>query len=203
VSSFVEPCIPTQGLYPPKGPNWVHEVKFDGFRCQLHKHGDDVVLFSRNGKDFTKHYLIVRAAAGAIPVRSMILDGEFTAYADDGREDFKALLERRTPHHLCLWVFDLLALHGRSQRINPLWKRRMTLDSVMDKIHSPNIRYSEQFQDPDALLAECARRGLEGIVSKRTDKGYRSGKSTDWIKVKAKGWREHNAWRGEFFQTGR
>jgi bifunctional non-homologous end joining protein LigD len=81
----------------------VHEVKFDGYRCQLHKHGDDVVLFSRNGRDFTKHYLIVRAAAAAIPLRSLILDGELTAYADDGREDLKALLERRTPHHLCLW----------------------------------------------------------------------------------------------------
>jgi bifunctional non-homologous end joining protein LigD len=195
--------MPTQGMYPPKGPNWAHEVKFDGYRCQLHKYGADVVLFSRNGRDFTKHYLIVRAAAAAIPMRSLILDGELTAYADDGREDIRALLERRTPHHLCLWVFDILALDGRSQRINPLWKRRMTLDSVMDKIHSPNIRYSEQFQDPDALLAACIRRGFEGVVSKRTDKGYQSGKSTDWIEVKAKGWRERNAWRGEFFQTGR
>ena len=190
-------------MYPPKGPNWAHEVKFDGYRCQLHKYGADVVLFSRNGRDFTKHYLIVRAAAAAIPMRSLILDGELTAYADDGREDIRALLERRTPHHLCLWVFDILALDGRSQRINPLWKRRMTLDSVMDKIHSPNIRYSEQFQDPDALLAACIRRGFDGVVSKRTDKGYQSGKSTDWIEVKAKGWRERNAWRGEFFQTGR
>jgi bifunctional non-homologous end joining protein LigD len=188
-------------MYPPKGPNWVHEVKFDGYRCQLHKQGDDVVLFSRNGNDFTKRYLIVRAAAAAIPFRSLILDGELTAYAADGREDFKALLERRAPHHLCLWVFDLLALHNRSQRVNPLWKRRMTLDAVMDRIHSPNIRYSEQFQDPDALLAECARRGLEGIVSKRTDQGYQSGKSADRIKIKTKGWRDRNAWRGEFFQT--
>jgi bifunctional non-homologous end joining protein LigD len=187
-------------MYPPKGPNWVHEVKFDGYRCQLHKHGDDVVLFSRNGKDFTKRYQIVGAAAAAIPFSSLILDGELTAYAEDGSEDFDALLEGRAPHHLCLWVFDLLVLHGRSQRINPLWKRRMTLDAVMDKIHSPNIRYSELFPDPDALLAECARRGLEGLVSKRMDKGYQSGKSTDWIKVKTKEWREHNAGRGEFFQ---
>ena len=58
-------------MYPPKGPNWAHEVKFDGYRCQLHKYGADVVLFSRNGRDFTKLYLIVRAAAAAIPMRSL------------------------------------------------------------------------------------------------------------------------------------
>jgi bifunctional non-homologous end joining protein LigD len=189
-------------MYPPSGPNWVHEVKFDGYRCQLHKHGDDVVLFSRNGKDFTKHYLIVRAAAGAIPVQSVILDGDMTAYADDGREDFKALLERGTPHHLCGWVFDLLELHGRSQSVNPLWKRRMTVDAIMEKIHSPNIRLGA-VQGPGRLVAECQRSGLEGVVSKRVDKGYQSGKSTDWIKVKAKGGRERNAWRGDFFQAGR
>jgi ATP-dependent DNA ligase len=63
------------------------------------------------------------------------------------------------------------------------------------------MRYSDQFQDPDSLLAECARRGLEGVVSKRVDKGYQSGKSTDWIKVKANGWRERNAWRGDFFHS--
>lgn len=64
--------------------------------------------------------MIVRAAAAAIPFRSLIVDGEMTAYTDDGRETFKALLERRAPCHLCLWVFDLLALHDRASALTRL-----------------------------------------------------------------------------------
>src|SRR5205085_4248434 len=85
---FIEPCLPTLAKEPPAGPAWVHEVKFDGYRLQVHKERKDVALLSKNGNDFTSRFRDIAIAAALIATKSVILDCELTACADDGTPDF-------------------------------------------------------------------------------------------------------------------
>ena len=100
---------------------------------------------------------------------------------------------------MCVWVFDILSLRGQDLRPLPFITRRYKLDRVMGSYGSPLIQYSEFFSNPYRLLAACGKFKLEGIVSKRLDRPYRSGRTTDWIKVKCASWREANTWRHDFF----
>ena len=195
---FIEPCIPTVAKEPPGCGSFVHEVKFDGYRCQIYKDGEAVTLYSRNGNDFTERYRAIATAALSIPMKSVVLDCELTVCNDTGTPDFSALL-RRKHDALCIWVFDILAHNGKDLRRLPLWQRREKLDKLMQRIKSPIVRYSELFDDPLKLLHACSERGMEGVVSKRRDRPYQSGRSRDWIKVKCPNWRDENRWRHEFF----
>jgi bifunctional non-homologous end joining protein LigD len=178
----------------------MHEVKFDGFRTQLHKAGADAKIYSKNGHDFTSRYPAIVTALKALPVRSAILDAELTLCAADGVPQFyRLLMSRFDQGELCAWAFDLLELDGEDLRQEPLEARKAALAKLLRKA-SPFLRASESFSDPVKLLAECERRGLEGIVSKRRDSLYRSGKSSAWIKVKCGAWREANRDRRELFE---
>ena len=196
---FIEPCIPTLKNESPAHPVWAHEVKFDGYRIQIHKDGRDVALYSRKGNDFTARYASFAGAVAKLSSKSFILDGELCACDEDGYPNFSARL-RRSDLPLCVWVFDILSQHGKDLRALPLMVRRRKLETLMARVQNPVIRLSETFTDPHALLVECSKRKLEGIVSKRIDRPYTSGRSGDWIKVKCPEWREKNSWRGEFFQ---
>jgi bifunctional non-homologous end joining protein LigD len=199
---FIEPCLPTLAKEPPEGFGWVHEVKFDGYRLQLHKEEKDVVLLSKNGNDFTDRFPEVGIAAALIPTKSAILDCELTACADDGTPDFRGLLfKREVP--LCIWVFDILALNGKDVRDLKLSARRQKLNKLMARVRSPHIQCSQVFFDAHALLKVCGERRMEGIVSKRVDRPYISGPSKDWVKVKCPEWRETNQWRHDFFAKGK
>jgi bifunctional non-homologous end joining protein LigD len=132
-----------------------------------------------------------------MPVRAAIIDAELTACDASGMPDFTALL--RKPDYICVWCFDLLSINDKDLRPLPYRERKARLESLVNRSGDDHIRYSEHFEDPEALLKACARMKLEGIVSKRADASYRSGPSKDWIKVKCPAWREENAWRGEFF----
>jgi bifunctional non-homologous end joining protein LigD len=132
-----------------------------------------------------------------LPTRSCIVDGELIAAGADGEPDFLALLHgRHVP--VCVYAFDLLELRGRDLRDQPLVQRRAQLDALLDQSRSDLIRYSDSFPDANALLVECARRGLEGIVCKRKDAPYRSGTRSGWIKVKTAEWKAANQYRGSF-----
>jgi bifunctional non-homologous end joining protein LigD len=76
---------------PPAGDAWLHEVKFDGYRCQLHKAGDDIVIFSKNGREFTNRFPGIRDSALTLPCKSAVIDGEVVACKEDGTPDFRAL----------------------------------------------------------------------------------------------------------------
>jgi bifunctional non-homologous end joining protein LigD len=196
--NFIRPCLPTPRKEPPAGGGWLHEIKFDGFRVQVHKHGRDVALFSRGGTEWSDRYPAITEAIAKLPTRAVILDAELTACNPDGWTNFSALLRKRHGH-LCIWVFDILAQNGKDLRELPLASRRQKLDALMARVRSDVIRYSEPFPDPLRLLAACAEHKLEGIVSKRLHRPYRSGPSSSWIKVKCPEWRLANQWRHEFF----
>jgi len=201
---FIEPCQPVLRDRPPKGADWIHEVKFDGYRVQLHKQGEATAVLSRNGFDFTNRYSTIARALTNVPSKSVILDGELIASSVEGIPEFYALhlrSKRLPPGRLCVWVFDVLELNGADLRSEPLVKRRRHLEGLMRKVEPSAIRLSETFDDPERLLIACEERGLEGIVSKRRAAPYVSGKTHSWIKVKCKAWRAANRERYKLFEA--
>ena len=198
-SAFVVPSQPVLRKQPPSGPQWIHEVKFDGWRAQLHKAGDEVAIFTRKGNDYTARFPAIRDSLLMLQANSAIIDAEAVACGDDGKPDFKALMENATGA-LCAWCFDLMELNGQDMRSLPLLERRVQLRHLLAKADENALRYSDEFEDPLKLLAAAEREGLEGIVSKLNYQPYRSGKNPGWIKVKCRSWREANRNRWEMFE---
>jgi bifunctional non-homologous end joining protein LigD len=198
-SPFIIPSQPAERIRPPAGDAWLHEVKFDGYRCQLHKAGNDIVIFSKNGRDFTNRFPGIRDAVLTLPCKSAIIDGEVVACKNDGTPDFRALHSGNYSQEiLCVWAFDLMEINGEDLRPSPLVARKRKLETLLRRHDHPYVRYSEPFKNGEQLLAECRQRGLEGVVSKRKQAPYKSGKC-DWIKVKCAQWIEANKNRGDLF----
>jgi bifunctional non-homologous end joining protein LigD len=198
-SAFIVPCSPTLRAHPPTGDTWLHEIKFDGWRIQLHKRGRDVTLYTKNGHDYTKRLPSIAAAVAALPVRFAIIDAELTATDERGLPDFGALHFRKGKgQQLCVWAFDLLELNGRDLRELPLEKRKASLEKLLKRSHDTTISFSASFDDGEKLLAHAEALGLEGIVSKGRDRLYRSVRC-DWLKVKSRAWREKNKHRHELY----
>jgi bifunctional non-homologous end joining protein LigD len=100
----------------------------------------------------------------------------------------------------CVYCFDLLELNGRGLREQPLVQRRARLQALSRRAMCDLLRFSESFPDANALVAECSRRGIEGIVAKRKDTPYRSGTRSGWIKIKCEGWKVADKYRANFFE---
>jgi bifunctional non-homologous end joining protein LigD len=196
---FIPIASPKLRPAPPTGADWLHEVKFDGFRIQLHKAGDQVRLFSRNGKDFTERYPSIVAAVLGLGAKSAAIDGELVSCDPEGKPDFYALMRRRTSG-LCVWCFDLLTLNERDLRSLPLEQRKAKLGVLLAKTAADTLRLSHTFADGEKLLHAAAQRGLEGIVSKRRAAPYVAGSSSGWIKVKTATWRAANRERYKLFE---
>jgi len=177
----------------------LYELKFDGYRVQRHKAGLSSSIYGRNGGDFTRRFPVVAAAVLRLPTKSCVIDGELIAAGRHGEPDFLALLHgRHVP--TCVYCFDLLELNGRDLREHPLVQRRARLQALLARAKCTVIRFSETFPNANDLLAECARRGLEGIVCKRKDSAYRSDTRSGWIKVKTPEWKAANQWRAKLFE---
>ena len=108
-SPFIIPAIPpTRRDRPPSGDGWLHEVKFDGYRCQLHQGGKDVIIFSKNGREFTSRFPGIRDALLSLPCKSAIIDAEVVACREVGLPDFRALHSGNySQEDLCVWCFDV------------------------------------------------------------------------------------------------
>ena len=167
---FIKPMAPTLAKIPPAGPDWIHEVKFDGWRMQLHVDDGQAFLYSKNGTDYTKRFRALRPILERLPVKNAIIDCELVACDESGMPCFKTLMElgNKAPA-LCLWCFDLLHLNG--VRITPLTlvERKALLANLVLTVGDKHLQFSGDFPDPLALLRTCQRMGLEGIVSKRKD----------------------------------
>jgi bifunctional non-homologous end joining protein LigD len=184
---FVEPCLPTNGHAVPNGPQWAYEIKHDGFRFICRREGDRVRVFSRNGRDWTDRVPLIAEALARLRVKSVTLDGEGVVCRPDGVSDFdklRAAVGRLCSRDAFLYAFDLLEIDGEDLRRYEWHVRRATLRSLIKRA-GPGIRLSEHLDgDGAAAFQHACRMGLEGIVAKRRDKPYRSGRSPDWIKVK-------------------
>jgi bifunctional non-homologous end joining protein LigD len=182
---FIEPCLPSPADRPPSGPDWIHEIKHDGFRMMVWRDAVGVRLLTRRGNDWTQRYPLITAAVGALRVRSCLIDGEAVACGDDGLPTFDRLRYRRADASVFLFAFDLLELDGQDLRRQPLEVRKATLASVLRKA-GPGVQLNEhlEHEDGEVVFRHACKMGLEGIVSKRLGSRYRSGRSPDWLKMK-------------------
>jgi bifunctional non-homologous end joining protein LigD len=126
-SYFVPPCIPTLAAKPPSGPDWIHEIKHDGYRLQVRRDGDAVWLFTRRGFDWTDRYPTIAAAAAKLRARTLTLDGEAVVCDGDGVAVFTALHRRTRASDAFQYAFDLLELDGEDMRARPLGERKTRL----------------------------------------------------------------------------
>jgi bifunctional non-homologous end joining protein LigD len=196
---FVLPAVPVLKPASPTGADWLHEVKFDGWRLQIHKTSNTVKLYSRRGIDMARRFPDLRDAC--LYLSDAVIDAELVACDTDGKPDFMAL--RRSQPNLCVWCFDLLAIAGQDIRERPLSERRERLRELLIETDDHRLRFSEEFPDPVKLLKVVERMGLEGVVSKRRASPYRSGTRCGWIKVKTSSWRKANKDRGELFHRSK
>ena len=164
---------------------WLHEIKHDGFRVIARKTDGRVRLYSRPGNDLTYRFPLIVEAIGRLRARSCIIDGETVACRDDGMADFNRIRYRQYDAEVFLYAFDLIELNGDDLRANPLQVRKATLASVIGRAGS-GLRFNKHMDGEDGpfVFQHACKLGLEGIVSKRRDSGYRSGRSPDWIKSK-------------------
>ena len=183
----IEPQLASAAKSPPAGPDWVHEIKVDGYRMLCRIARGHVRMFSRNDLDWTGDFDAVAQALGRLPVESAWLDGEVVAFDAAGRTSFQALqkaLSAADSRGLAYLVFDLLYLNGFDLREVALTERKRLLSDLLSDA-PPAIRYSEHFAVPGpAFLNNVADLGLEGMVSKRADLPYRGGRGPGWQKVK-------------------
>ena len=172
----------------PDGPRWLHEVKYDGYRIVARKSGDEIVLFSRSGLDWTVRFPAIAKALKKLLCDDALLDGEIAFVLPSGITDFKSLQEHiDTPHPAFhYFLFDLLFLDGKDWRMKPLAERKAGLRKLMSKQSLPDcLVYSDHVagSGPEVFREACGA-GLEGVISKRSDSLYRSGRSKDWLKTK-------------------
>jgi bifunctional non-homologous end joining protein LigD len=187
---FVPPCLATLQSVPPAGGEWLHEVKFDGYRTQAHLSGGRARLLTRKGLDWTDRFgKEIAGVLARLECDNAVLDGEIVVLADSGVSSFSALQGALSGGHtekLVYYVFDLLHLDGEDVSGEPLADRKERLAELLKPLGEKGpVRYSEHFSEPGkTMLAHACRMGLEGVVSKRADAPYRSGRGHDWIKSK-------------------
>jgi bifunctional non-homologous end joining protein LigD len=184
LSGKIEPCLPRLANEPPAGPDWIHEIKHDGFRITARRDGSRVRLISRNGHDLTYRFPLVAAAIAQLPVHPCLIDGEAIVCDDNGVAVLQLIRNFRRGNAATLCAFDLIELNGEDLRQEPIEDRKLALKKLLDKSH-PGIAYNRHFDIEGAIVFKNAcKLGCEGIVSKRLGSPYRSGRSADWIKVK-------------------
>ena len=190
----------------PSGPEWLHELKYDGYRIGCRIRNGRATLISRNGKDWTAAFPEVAAAAATLPVTDALIDGEIAVVLPDGRTSFQMLQNafRGEPSRgaLVYFAFDLLRLNGERLGTLPLIERKKRLKALLAGSHGrrsagkgpgrrslgkvdDRLRYADHVEGNGEAFFEQARRlGLEGIISKRAAEPYRPGRHGDWVKTK-------------------
>ena len=185
--AFVAPCLATLAEGAPEVPGWIHEIKFDGYRLQARIDGQDVKLLTRSGLDWTERFGDLATAFRSLGLPSALIDGEAVVEDAAGVSSFSALqadLKAGRSDRIVFHAFDLLHLDGHDTRALPLRDRKAALQSVLPDGDGA-IRFSDHLDDDGpAMKRHACRLGLEGIVSKRADRPYRSGRGDDWLKVK-------------------
>jgi ATP-dependent DNA ligase len=184
VSRFIEPCLPSRAERPPAGPDWIHEIKHDGFRIMARRVSAGVRLITRHGSDFTARFPLAAAAVAALPAHSFLIDGEAIVTNAKGLAVFDLIRHKRHGGDAVLIAFDLIELEGEDLRRLPIEGRKRRLAKLVRGPH-PGIVFNEFFEgDGDIIIEHACKLGCEGIVSKRLGSRYRSGRSPHWLKIK-------------------
>jgi bifunctional non-homologous end joining protein LigD len=180
-----EPCIPTPGAKVPAGAERIHEIKHEGYRLIVQREGKRVRLFTRKGYDWSHRSPLIVQAALRNRQTYFVIDGVAVLLAVDGRSDFNGLHSRQHDEEVQFHAFDMLVSDGGDIRNFPLTMRKASLARLLAR-RADGIFLSdfEQGEIGPELFSHACLMGLEGLVSKRADSRYRSGRSPDWVKVK-------------------
>ncbi|MBR0842535.1 DNA ligase D [Bradyrhizobium liaoningense] len=187
---FVAPQLCTPVERPPGGQGWCHEIKFDGYRVQLRVEDGKATLKTRKGLDWTDKFASIAKEAAALP--DVMIDGEIVALDHNGAPNFSSLqaaLSDGKTDELIFFAFDLLFAENQDYRRLPLGERKARLKELLEsrKRKSTQIRYVEHFESGgDAVLQSACKLELEGVVSKKLDAPYRSGRTESWTKAKCR-----------------
>ena len=183
-AGFIEPCLPSLATKPPSGPEWIHEIKHDGYRLMICRDTAGMRLLTRRGYDWTARFPAIASAASVLRAKSFLIDGEAVCCDDKGIAVFDKLRQRRNEWSVFLVAFDLLELNGRDLRREPIEIRKAGLARLLRNAE-PGLQLSEHIEHEAAIVFEHAcKLGLEGIVSKRRGSRYQSGRSSLWLKIK-------------------
>jgi bifunctional non-homologous end joining protein LigD len=186
----IHPELATLVSEAPAGSEWIHEIKFDGYRILARMENRKARLYSRNGLDWTERFDPIRAAVEELPARDLILDGEVVAHDTGGTASFEAMqrfLREGRRAGLVYYVFDILHLDGYNVTGAALIARKKLLAELLGSHGSKNgfLRFSQHHEGDGAEIFEQAcQHHLEGIISKKRDSAYRPGRGRDWVKTK-------------------
>lgn len=187
--AFVPPQLATLVDTPPKSGDWLHEIKIDGYRAFCRRHNGKVHFLTRTGQDWTERFRALVPALEALPGGDLAIDGEIAVFDDRGVSNFGALqaaLSAKRGNQLVYIAFDLLYLDGYDLRGATLLERKTLLAKLLTAASKAGpVRYSEHLRSPGgAVFTHACDLALEGIVSKRADRPYVEGRSSDWLKAK-------------------
>lgn len=184
----VTPCLATLVEAAPRGESWLHEIKWDGYRLLCERRGGKVRLLTRNGHDWTRRFPAIATAMSGLSGGDLMIDGEAVILDAAGASSYSALQEAlslgRDAGEAMLCAFDCLYADGQDLRARPLAERKEHLAKLLAG-EDGALRLSEHIAgDGAAMIRHACRLGLEGVVSKRADRPYRSGRRDDWLKTK-------------------
>ena len=184
---FVAPSLALRLDDAPGGDGWLHEIKYDGYRLQARIDNGKVALLTRNNREWTGRFTAVAKGLAGLNVETALLDGEVVVEGSDGVTSFSELvadLKAGTSERMVYYAFDLLHLNGVDLRGAALLDRKAVLAQVLKGRRNGTVRFSAHVTgDSELVMDKACELGLEGIISKRADKPYRSGRSGDWIKT--------------------
>ncbi|PSJ39596.1 DNA ligase D [Allosphingosinicella deserti] len=185
--AFREPQKATLADHVPSGSGWIHEMKYDGYRCLLAIAGGKAKVYTRSGLDWSDKFPEIVDAAASLEVGSALLDGEIVSLDDKGSSSFSALQQAISEggRGLTLFLFDALEIDGEDVSSLPNIERKGRLATLVGEGKPPTLLYAEHIvgHGEELFQAMCAA-GQEGIISKRADAPYRSTRTKTWLKIK-------------------
>lgn len=178
-------CLPTKRPQVPTGPDWLHEIKYDGYRMFVVREDKRVRLLTKGGHDWSARYPWIVESALRNRQKHFVIDGEAVVLGVDGVSDFAALQSRKHDHEVQFYAFDMLAGEGDDYRTLPLSLRKTNLARLLAR--RPDGIFVAPFEQgeigPELFRAAC-NMNLEGLISKHRERAYRVGRCDHWIKVK-------------------
>lgn len=200
IPSIVEPMLPTLVRQPFSNPEWLYEPKWDGFRAICFFQDGRIRFLSRNRKSLTERFPDLQRITKSIRASSAVLDGEIVALDKSGMPCFEGLRSRKSAGDcvIVFYAFDLLHIDGRDLVQSPLVSRKAALKKILPKRQTGRVRYTEHVvEQGEHLFNELEKRQLEGMVAKRCDSVYVSGRTRAWLKIKTRAGRDEMRTRSE------
>jgi bifunctional non-homologous end joining protein LigD len=186
LKKYPSPELATLVDHQPEGKDWVHEIKYDGYRLMAFINKGEVILRTRGDKDWTHKFAPIAKALPKLKIEQAVFDLEACVVDENGRTNFSLLQEAlsdENPEKIEAWIFDILYLNGEDFKKNTLLERKKALEKIL-KNAKPPLHYSDHFESAPNLLTKACKLGAEGLISKRRDSVYQFRRTQDWVKSK-------------------